>query len=84
METVTLGELLKAMREAGEGGRGFTVSELAEVGELSIERARSLVKRAISDGLVAAAGRKKITDMSGRMMPVPAYVIVKKPGKRRV
>jgi hypothetical protein len=77
METISLSELLAAVESARVGGEGFTVSEFCAEHGINEKRARSVIKQAIAQGMVRVS-RKVITDMSGRRLAVPSYVLTKR------
>ncbi len=76
---ITFDELLNAMRDADKG-EGFTVSELADAQQMSVDRARAIVKTGLSKQMIRPS-RKVITDMSGRTLRVPSYVFIEKGAK---
>lgn len=74
--TITVAEL----REALSGSltlpdEGFTTAEVAEHLGVCETTARKHVRTLVKQGALRSS-RKRISDMSGRVRPVPSYVIV--------
>ena len=70
-----LTEFDQLLRSSGDDG--MTTSELAQKKGCSDITARRAIKKKIEDGTIAFAGRKRMTDISGRSLLVPAYKLVK-------
>lgn len=80
---ITLSELqaeLDALR--GSPDDLLTMQEIRESWLVCQATAAQRVRLAINSGLMQGGMRKRITDISGRVIPVPAYRIVKQKRKK--